>query len=220
MKRKLILALTIIFITILLIIYKNVARNFEIYNISVTQKPNNIMTTGTLVRDSEISIDLRGFYTDDLTDKQLSDHLYIEDISKVNFEKNVNNYIFIQMNSSKLGTEIIEPTFDYLVYDNNGNVITSSVSNKNNKFLRYFMKNVHSSNKISEYDNYICFNTTSVSKITNIFNSELIVISSSVDYDKLDLSQIHILITNIRYKINTQSKRVNLNHAIYDFIIE
>ncbi len=59
MKRKLILALTIIFITILLIIYKNFARNFEIYNISVTQKPNNIMTTGPLVRDSEISIDLR-----------------------------------------------------------------------------------------------------------------------------------------------------------------
>jgi len=220
MKRKLILVLTILFITILLIIYKNFSRKFEIYKISVTQKPNNIMTTGTIVRDSEISIDLRGFYTDDLTDKHLSEYLYIEDNSKVNFEKNANNYIFIQINSSKFGTEIIEPTFDYLVYDNNGNVITSSVSNKNNKFLKYFMKNVHSSNKISEYDNYICFNTTSISKITNIPNSELIAISSSVDYDKLDLSQIHILITNIRYKTNKQSRRVNLNYAIYDFIIE
>ncbi len=180
-----------------------------------------------LIEVNDLKIVLKGFYDTKISKEQISslslDEGTVNNI--LNFSKDYNLLIDLSNIDGKL---ISEPIFDYFIYDNSGNVIfTSMIYKKNaketNNFLKYFMKNKHNSNDITNLSNYIVSSGTSIHIVDDSNNSNLILISSSINDDipkELDLSKLHILILNPSYKISGNNNRIFQENTVYEFILE
>lgn len=231
MKKKLVIIFIIAVTIICTLLFNNIFFNCEnyvptIYQLSENQ--NNISDITTL-QSQKLKLTLKGFYYDKLNNENLSnlglDESTITNILKFSDNKQYNLLINF---STTDGNAITEPIFDYLVYDNLGNVIITSMvyersSKKTNQFLKYFMEKEHSSNNLLEFSNYNLSSGTTQQTFSNADNSNLILISSLNNNNiqkEFDLSKVHILILNPSYKTTTNNDRIYLDDTIFEFILE
>lgn len=205
----------------------------EVYNPIFYQaivKQNESLDTSLQTNDFKVT--LKGLYTDKITDEQFSalnlDEATIDNIKKLQ-NTDYTNYSLLVNFSTTDKSQISQPIFDYIVYDNCGKVIMTSMiykkdSPKTNQFLEYFMKKEHNSNNIHEFGNYILpLNGWTTSVVNNAENSNLILISSSINKNEprvLDTSKIHILIINPSYRTNKSTERIYLDDTVFEFILE
>lgn len=230
MKKYLIIILIIIITIICTILIKDIFFNHENNTITVYQlseKENNISNRSTL-QAQNLNVTLKGAYFDGINSEQLSnlalDEATIDSILKLSDN---NKYNFLITFSTTEDDNITEPTFDYLVYDNSGNVIMTSIvyenkAGKNNQILKYFLEKEHNTKNLLEFSNYNLSNGTTKHFINSTDDSNLILASSSDNniQNQFDLSKIHILISNLSYKTTTNNDRINLDDTIFEFIIE
>lgn len=234
MKKYIVILFVIMFSIIVVTFF---TRNFfvkkEVYNPIFYQaivKQNENLDTSLQTNDFKVT--LKGLYTDKITDEQFFslnlDEATIDNIKKLQ-NTDYTNYSLLVDFSTTDKSQISQPIFDYIVYDNCGKVIMTSMiykkdSPKTNQFLEYFMKKEHNSNNILEFGNYILpLNGETTSVVKNAENSNLILISASINKNEprvLDTSKIHILIINPSYRNNKSTDRIYLDDTVFEFILE
>lgn len=230
MKRFLIV-LIIIIITVICTLFINKMLSSKNYYSPIfyqtTVKQSNMSDT-SVIENNNLKITLKGFYTNNVNNEEIS-KLSLDEGTSNNILKYLenNDYNLLLDFSTVDGEQIIEPIFDYFIFDNSRNIIMTSIEynkekTETNKFLKYFVKNEYNSTDIHEIDNYNLSSSTTKNIVNTEGNSNLVLISSQKDNNiqkTLDLSRIYVLVINPSYK-TTNSDRVYLENSIFEFIVE
>ncbi len=230
MKRFLIV-LIIIIITVICTLFINKILSSKNYYSPIfyqtTVKQSNMSDT-SVIENNNLKITLKGFYTNNVNNEEISKISLDEGTSNNILKYSENNDYNLLLDFSTVdGEQIIEPIFDYFIFDNSRNIIMTSIEynkekTETNKFLKYFVKNEYNSTDIHEIDNYNLSSSTTKNIVNTEGNSNLVLISSQKDNNiqkTLDLSRIYVLVINPSYK-TTNSDRVYLENSIFEFIVE
>ena len=230
MKRFLIV-LIIIIITVICTLFINKILSSKNYYSPIfyqtTVKQRNMSDT-SVIENNNLKITLKGFYTNNVNNEEISKISLDEGTSNNILKYSENNDYNLLLDFSTVdGEQIIEPIFDYFIFDNSRNIIMTSIEynkekTETNKFLKYFVKNEYNSTDIHEIDNYNLSSSTTKNIVNTEGNSNLVLISSQKDNNiqkTLDLSRIYVLVINPSYK-TTNSDRVYLENSIFEFIVE
>ena len=230
MKRFLIV-LIIIIITVICTLFINKILSSKNYYSPIfyqtTVKQSNMSDT-SVIENNNLKIILKGFYTNNVNNEEISKLSLDEGTSNNILKYSENNDYNLLLDFSTVdGEQIIEPIFDYFIFDNSRNIIMTSIEynkekTETNKFLKYFVKNEYNSTDIHEIDNYNLSSSTTKNIVNTEGNSNLVLISSQKDNNiqkTLDLSRIYVLVINPSYK-TTNSDRVYLENSIFEFIVE
>lgn len=230
MKRFLIV-LIIIIITVICTLFINKILSSKNYYSPIfyqtTVKQSNMSDT-SVIENNNLKITLKGFYTNNVNNEEISKLSLDEGTSNNILKYSENNDYNLLLDFSTVdGEQIIEPIFDYFIFDNSRNIIMTSIEynkekTETNKFLKYFVKNEYNSTDIHEIDNYNLSSSTTKNIVNTEGNSNLVLISSQKDNNiqkTLDLSRIYVLVINPSYK-TTNSDRVYLENSIFEFIVE
>ncbi len=186
------------------------------------------MSDTSVIENNNLKITLKGFYTNNVNNEEISKISLDEGTSNNILKYSENNDYNLLLDFSTVdGEQIIEPIFDYFIFDNSRNIIMTSIEynkekTETNKFLKYFVKNEYNSTDIHEIDNYNLSSSTTKNIVNTEGNSNLVLISSQKDNNiqkTLDLSRIYVLVINPSYK-TTNSDRVYLENSIFEFIVE
>ncbi len=232
MKKYLIILLIIVITIICTICIKDwffASNTFSptIYQSSVNY--DNISDEASLQYQG-LKVTLKDIFQDEFNKEQLTS-LGIDDntadkIISSYSGKNKLNILVEVFNQNNTG--ISEVNFDYLIYDNAGNILMTPIAytiqnSKMNKFIKYFVEREYNSKNIREFNNHNLTNGTS-SPIYNTGNdnSKLMLLTSysSAEQTNLDLSKIHIMLINPTYKDSKTSNSYNLDNTIFEFIVE
>lgn len=233
MKKYLIILLIIVITIICTICIKDwffASNTFSptIYQSSVNY--DNISDEASLQYQG-LKVTLKDIFQDEFNKEQLTS-LGIDDntadkiISSYSGENKLN--ILVEV-SNQNNTGISEVNFDYLIYDNAGNILMTPIAytiqnSKMNKFIKYFVEREYNSKNIREFNNHKLEYGGTSSSIYNSGNdnSKLMLLTSysSEEQTNLDLSKIHILLINPTYKDSKTSNSYNLDNTIFEFIVE
>lgn len=229
--KKFLIVLIIIIITVICTLFINKILSSKNYYSPIfyqtTVKQSNMSDT-SVIENNNLKITLKGFYTNNVNNEEISKLSLDEGTSNNILKYSENNDYNLLLDFSTVdGEQIIEPIFDYFIFDNSRNIIMTSIEynkekTETNKFLKYFVKNEYNSTDIHEIDNYNLSSSTTKNIVNTEGNSNLVLISSQKDNNiqkTLDLSRIYVLVINPSYK-TTNSDRVYLENSIFEFIVE
>lgn len=229
--KKFLIVLIIIIITVICTLFINKILSSKNYYSPIfyqtTVKQSNMSDT-SVIENNNLKITLKGFYTNNVNNEEISKISLDEGTSNNILKYSENNDYNLLLDFSTVdGEQIIEPIFDYFIFDNSRNIIMTSIEynkekTETNKFLKYFVKNEYNSTDIHEIDNYNLSSSTTKNIVNTEGNSNLVLISSQKDNNiqkTLDLSRIYVLVINPSYK-TTNSDRVYLENSIFEFIVE
>lgn len=113
-------------------------------------------------------------------------------------------------------------SFDYIIFDNNNNILNTSVwnSSNNKNYIKGFVKEKYQTNKISELNEHILYDTlTFYDNITN--NSKIYsrTLTSSLKESLIVPEQIYIRIFNINYSFQNSSTK-SIQNTDLEFILK
>lgn len=226
MKKFLILIIIIVLIIVGIILYKN---NSSYAPTLLHTTANSNLSEETYLKNQNLKITLKGIYN-----KTESKDKVREMLTNVNFEESdidkTLGYIDGKSNiivelSTLDNSNLSEPTFDYLIYDKDNNILSTSIvyvkgNTELNNFIKYFTKEKYNSSNIEEFKNHQKNYSKDIRVLSNNSNSLLMAISLDIPDENLDLSDAHLLIVNPGYKTEKDNQRVSLNNTIFDYNIQ
>ena len=205
--------------------YYNIDYNPTFYQTS--QKFDNLSNDTSIVIDN-LKVTLKAIYFDGIDNENLlklgltEDEIYksLKDSSNSNL-----NY-FIEF-STLDNTNIHELVFEYLIYDNNKNLIASNIGMLNYKtpyYNDFFNKYILNNNNSNTQDVTPIMNANYAKNIIrDNINSTLYLITAEendeTNQELIDLSKVHLLITGINYKDNNAND-IDMYNKIYEFVLE
>lgn len=117
---------------------------------------------------------------------------------------------------------ITELDFGYMIYDNNGNIFAYSMPYfyDNPEFLNYLINTNKYKNSYEITQHFATSKSEQVWSISGSDNRFLKCISINPLSDNLDLSKLHILIVDPKYKDINSNQEHSMNNTVFEFIIE
>lgn len=226
--KKYLSILLIIFIIVLFLFINSMYSQKEtaLLFCQLSEKKSEI-SNRTSLQNNNLKITLKDFCTNGINeDNFLNSGLTQDDINKiVSYKDDCNCLIEC---ASVDSTNISEISYDYLVYDNNKNILTTTLvydkeKTQTNNFIKHFIKYNYNSDQVQEFNKHLLHLNTSNYIVKNMEKSILSLFTWNVDESKenqsLNLSKIHILIINPSYK-NFKNDKIYLENTIFEFIIE
>ncbi len=223
--KKYILMFTIIFILILLLlgvfyIKKDSSKTITFYQISC--KLDEIRSSQS-IQIGDLNIHLTDFFLNGQ---------YPEDLENVS-DSEKEKYSCSQRLKFSSSKDIQAVIYDFIVYDNNGNILTTNLPTvikskkyeKQNEILKYINKTRFNSTDMQEYSNRVIggyvINTIkdTDSSTSNSLSSSIVGIKQDEEY-KNNFEELHILIINPKYQEYGNSEYIELNDTIAEFIIK
>lgn len=184
------------------------------------------------VEAENIRITTKGFFKDTISDEDFLS-MQIDEDTKQNINRFITEkgyYTLVEMTRLD-GKEMVEPNIQYFVYDNNKNIIASSLyymrNLKTNSLLKEILKRQYNSlkspNEIIKEHIIDCMGWT----LAPVWSSEnsvmfMIVARDSLESqeEKLDLSKINVLIVNPTYKDVETKEKIELDNYVFENTIE
>lgn len=171
--------------------------------------------------EENIKVSLNGFYTNN---EDFISAFETEDIELKNYtEKDIN--IVLEF-SGQNNTFITELDYEYIVHDNKSNIIAFSpgIIRYETDFGKTFSKKMYNVTNFYEFSQHIISPGNQL-YITSSNNRILRSIQINLDdvknkYIELDLSKLHVLIVNPKYKDTQSSQFHNLYNTVFEYIIE
>ena len=218
-KRILVLLLVVLIIVLLFFVKELVFKNEESEMIFYKNQSNSSIQVDNL------QITVKGIFEKDVKDEDLLDMgLYdfaVENIKK--FLPYEDIFTLIEF-ASVDGREISEPNFDYIVYDDEKNIIQNSIvytkDEKRNSFFKYFNKEEYNSNDKFEHMNHLVCNGTSISMVGDDGKSILMLLySKKIDEanTNFNLSNINVIIYNPSYRNAEEKERIKFENTVFEF---
>ena len=235
-KRIIIFCVIIVFIVLTILIIKycmllnssNVYNRIDNYNpicYQITERYEEINKAS--VEIDNLKVILKGIYFDSINEEEIS-NLNLTQEEKVKIIKNAKEQdLNCLLEISTLdGSNMNELIFDYMIYDNNKNILSTSLGFTNAKVPYYnqFYNNfiINSDDKIEHVDILMNKDLNKIIVKDN-FNSVLFLISAKkeddVSLENINLSNLHILIAGANYK-NDENEVFDFSNKIFEFIIK
>lgn len=228
MKKRiiiLIIILAIIFCFVLLWMFNSKKADTQITWCSSVNGEN-------FVEAENLRITAKGFFKDTISDEEFS-YMQIDEDTKQNINRVITEkgyYTLVEMTRLD-GKEMVEPNIQYFVYDNNKNIIASSLyymkGAKTNSLLKEIIKRQYNSSKSPNdiiKEHIIDAMGWTLAPVWSNENSVMFIIiardSMESQESKLDLSKINVLIVNPTYKDVETKEKIELENFIFENTIE
>lgn len=157
---------------------------------------------------------------------------YPDDLENIS-ENEKNPYSCSQRLKFSISTDIQSVIYDWIVYDNNGNILATNLPTtirnkeykKQNEFLKYINKTIFNSTDMQEYSHRVIGNSVTNTivhtdnSVQNTLISSIVGIKENEEY-KNDFEQVHILIINPKYQEYGNKKYIEFNDTVAEFIIK
>lgn len=184
------------------------------------------------VEAENLRITVKGFFKDTISDEEFS-YMQIDEDTKQNINRVITEkgyYTLVEMTRLD-GKEMVEPNIQYFVYDNNKNIIASSLyymkGAKTNSLLKEIIKRQYNSSKSPNdiiKEHIIDAMGWILAPVWSNENSVMFIIiardSMESQESKLDLSKINVLIVNPTYKDVETKEKIELENFIFENTIE
>ena len=189
----------------------------------------------SFIESETLRITVKGFYQDTISDEQFL-NMQIDEDTKQNITHHIvgeGYYTLVEMTRLD-GKEMIEPNINYIVYDNNKNIIANSIiyvkDAKTNLFLEKFIKDQYNSSKLpneelAEHTIHTAWNLVPV--LSNESSVLFMIAAQKGKYESygvkekteptLDLSKIKVIIVNPSYKDVETKENIELENFIFEF---
>ena len=206
----------------------NVYNRIDNYNpicYQTIKKYEEIHTTS--VEIDNLKVVLKGIYFDSIIEENIS-NLNLTQEEKEKIIKNAKEQDFnclIEL-STLDGTNMNELIFDYMVYDNNKNILSTSLGFTNSKvpyYNQFYNNFIINTGESREHVDVLMNKNLNKTIVKDNLNSVLFLISAKKEddvlFENVDLSNLHILIAGANYK-NNENEVFDFSNKIFEFIIK
>lgn len=222
--KKIIMILLFITILVLIYLYKYINISYDTMTIyQASTSIENIEDSATLQKDN-LNVKLLNFYLNGNIPNNMS--------NVIENEKRDTNCVQRVEFSTQSGNPIQSVIFDYLIYDNNGNILSTNIygdyPQKEELYLvkSYLNKHIFNSTDNTSYMNRILNSSYAFERIQNLEetiskNLTMSVIGFKRDNEKYEdnFNKIHILIINPKYQEYGNSDFTKVSNTIFEFIL-